>query len=674
MNGKKYNYSLRFVLVPGIDADKRIDELVKFCKNSAIDDVIFFIAPEDFYRGHITKEEAKPFVDLILKAKARLAPLGITTSLNPWITLGHGDRGRKMNPAQNFDRMVAYGGMKGETIVCPLSKSWIEYYVDYLGYLIERVTPKTVWIEDDFRLHGHFSGGEDLGCFCDEHMKLYAKELGVSSLARETFAQGMMEKKEGYREAYVKVNGKVMEDVLRTIIDRLGDRGVCFALMTSFGIQYHFEGRVARRNFDILSKYQPTINRLGVAAYRQIGSQKYANIYTRMVAPSRAFINDDLTVYSEIENAPMTRYCKSASWTAYQMLMTSPLLLNGATFDIFEFNGNGVTDGKLFAKKLTRIKPFLEKILNTGVTYSQASGVEVAILRNRYMGYGAVPSLEALSQDDNFMGAILSMLGCSVKYSEDPLRGDIVALLPTTANLLSEEELEEVLSKKLVILSADAVEAIVARGLGSLLFIKKTEKMIERTAKYTYEQVAKKGIAEDDEARASCQMFVGHCMNVEYEEGKAEALTKTYNYDFSLVGNGITLVNGNILIFPYYDAKECWGGLGLPFGLLHGMRGAAIRYAILRADEKKQSMFSPNCMLLPHYFKGEEKDYVILTNYLEDEIEAPVLICKEEYKKIFVADVDKPTFRKVKYEREGDCYTLRYTVPPNEAVLVELHK
>lgn len=674
MDGKKYNYSLRFVLVPGIDAEKRINELIKFCKNALIDDVIFFIAAEDFFRGHITKEEAKPFVDLIVKAKAELEKLGITTSLNPWVTLVHGDRGRKMNPKQNFGRMVTYGGDVGQTIVCPLSKEWQDYYIDYLNYLIETVSPKTIWLEDDFRLHGHFASNKDLSCFCDTHMKLYAKELGVPAISREEFAKGMMEKKEGYREAYTKVSGRSMESVLERIIDELGNKGTCFALMTSFGIAYHVEGRVARRNFEILSKYQPTINRLGVASYRQTSSHKYANLFARKIVMSRAFIDDDLTVYSEIENAPMTRYCKSASWTAYQMLMSSPLLFTGATFDIFEFNGNGVTESDVFAKKLKKIKPFLEKISNLGISYSDMSGVEVSVLRNRYMGFGEVERLEELSQDDNFMGGILSLLGHSVKYNEDPFKGDIVALLPTTANILSEEQIKEILTKKLVIMSADTVETLVNRGFAKLLHIKSTEKMRERTGKYTYEEIAQKGITEDNQCRASCQLFVGHYLKVEYEEGKAEPLTSMFNYDFSYTGNGVTLVNNNILVFPYYDAKECVYDQELPYGLLHGLRGQALHYAILNADDNKQSLFCKNCMVIPYYFKKQEKDYAILTNYLEDEVENLTLATKETYKKILVSDVDNVAFKEVPFERKGNEYHIDYVLQPNTAIVLEFVK
>jgi len=81
-----YKYMLRFVLVPGLEEDERIEELVRFCKDTLIDEVVFFICAEDYNTGHVTIEEATPFVNAILKAKSKHQPLGMKTSINPWIT------------------------------------------------------------------------------------------------------------------------------------------------------------------------------------------------------------------------------------------------------------------------------------------------------------------------------------------------------------------------------------------------------------------------------------------------------------------------------------------------------------------------------------------------------------------------------------------------------------
>lgn len=667
-----YNYSLRFVLMPNVNVEKRIKELVEFCRNTQINDVIFFIAPEDFHVGHITKEMAIPYVEAILKAKKELDKLGITTSLNPWCTLVHGDRGRKLQKGQNFRRMVFAEGTMGETVVCPRSKEWQDYYVDYMSFLIKKIQPYTIWIEDDFRLHCHSGDGTN-GCFCTECLKRYAKALGVKEITREEMFNGLINNDKKIKQAYASVSKESMENVLHQIIDKVGNLGTKFSLMTGFGPGYHLEGRDFREMFKILSTYNSTENRLGLGSYRQTSSHGQGYLFSRAIMQSRAFLPDDLVVYSEIENAPMSRYCKSANWTAFEMITTCPLLLDGATFDIFEFNGNGVTDSKLFSKSLNYVRPFLQKVKDLGLRYSSLSGIDVAILKNRYLGYDKVNNIDQINDTDNYMGAVLSMLGGSVRYEEDPFKGDIVALLPTTAKVLEVEQLKEILTNKFVIMQAETVEVLLEKGLGDLLSITNSKKIIERTGVYTYEQVDKAGIFDDDEFRASCQLFVGNYLKLDFKENSAEVLTKMYSYDYSFAGNGISIVNGNILIFPYYDSRDRYFN-DIPFGLFHKLRADVINYAVTKIDKKNQTFFVKECMVIPYLYKGEEKDHAILVNYIEDEVENLVFTTKEKYSKICVATVDNPNFREIDFERNNFDYKLKFTMQPQTAIILELTK
>ena len=60
-----------------MDFEKRMCALLDFCKEAAIDDVMFFISAEEVNTGHITLEEAKKYTDVILHAKAILKERGI---------------------------------------------------------------------------------------------------------------------------------------------------------------------------------------------------------------------------------------------------------------------------------------------------------------------------------------------------------------------------------------------------------------------------------------------------------------------------------------------------------------------------------------------------------------------------------------------------------------------
>lgn len=93
---KRFLNCLRIQVVPGYYEEQRIRSIVDFCKKYAFDNVMLFINSEEYCVGHMTKEEAKPWLQTMKRVKAALAEEQISVSLNPWIEMGHLDRGRKL--------------------------------------------------------------------------------------------------------------------------------------------------------------------------------------------------------------------------------------------------------------------------------------------------------------------------------------------------------------------------------------------------------------------------------------------------------------------------------------------------------------------------------------------------------------------------------------------------
>jgi hypothetical protein len=145
---------------------------------------MLFINAEEYNVGHMTIEEAKPWLATMKKAKAAFEKEGISVSLNPWMEIGHLDRCRPLKEGQNFVTMVDYDGNQATMVACPLCENWKKYFLSYYQYIIQELEPEVVWVEDDFRLHNH----GDLrfgGCFCDLHMKEYNKRLGTNYTRQE---------------------------------------------------------------------------------------------------------------------------------------------------------------------------------------------------------------------------------------------------------------------------------------------------------------------------------------------------------------------------------------------------------------------------------------------------------------------------------------------------------
>src|SRR5699024_10997668 len=137
-------------------------ELILFCKEAQIDDVNFFINHEEIGRGHISLEDTKAWIKASLDLKKRLAKEKIAFSLNPGITLIHGDRGRVVDPKLGIQTMVDQDGTQASAVECPGDPVWQQYITDTYA-LYACVEPDYLWIEDDFR---HFNHKPVLwGCF-----------------------------------------------------------------------------------------------------------------------------------------------------------------------------------------------------------------------------------------------------------------------------------------------------------------------------------------------------------------------------------------------------------------------------------------------------------------------------------------------------------------------------
>lgn len=79
-----YQYSLRFAIDPFNWNEERAKKLIKFCQEARIDNVVFFINPEELNQGHLTIEQVRThWLPTVAKVSKQLAEMDITTSLNP---------------------------------------------------------------------------------------------------------------------------------------------------------------------------------------------------------------------------------------------------------------------------------------------------------------------------------------------------------------------------------------------------------------------------------------------------------------------------------------------------------------------------------------------------------------------------------------------------------------
>ena len=143
-----FRYILRYTIDPSFHAEERMDELIKFCVKSTIEEVMLFFLAEELSTGHPTLEEIKPWVAAAKELKTGLDKHGLSLSLNPWCTVYHAPRGRSLRPGQDFSLMVGETGVQSSVAVCPLCTNWQNYLCELFAYMVRELHPAALWVEE----------------------------------------------------------------------------------------------------------------------------------------------------------------------------------------------------------------------------------------------------------------------------------------------------------------------------------------------------------------------------------------------------------------------------------------------------------------------------------------------------------------------------------------------
>lgn len=192
---KSYPYILRYYLpvLPLYDeeyTEKRFVELLEFCKDAKVEAVMFFVAlapyccywPEEPSLTEAWVEQMKPYIE-------RLQAEGISYQLNFQNTLGAVPTGEGMEKHFDWEHLVDQSGYISNC-GCPMGVKFRKNTGKRLQYWA-RTKPDVIWLDDDFRMHGHNHGshlktkGLAFYCYCDEHIRLFNKKYNNAEIAFE---------------------------------------------------------------------------------------------------------------------------------------------------------------------------------------------------------------------------------------------------------------------------------------------------------------------------------------------------------------------------------------------------------------------------------------------------------------------------------------------------------
>ena len=641
----KFLHCLRIQIVPGVEEEERIKSIVTFCEKYGFGNVMLFINAEEYNLGHMTKEEAKPWIETILRAKKSLTARGITISLNPWMEIGHTDRCRTLKEGQNFTLMEDYNGKKSTLTVCPLCENWRAYFADFYTYLLRAVQPEVIWVEDDFRLHNH-GDLEYGGCFCPIHMKKYNEKLRTND-TREKFRQKLFGKDadENVKRAWLEVSRETMSDTAaflgRTVKE--AGTGAEVGLMSSTAERHAMEARDWHAIANGLSQGKK-IHRIHLPCYMERTGKEYLFDLNRTSLAVRAFLPEDVLVYPELENGSFSSFIKNAEFLRFQLESALPLIPRGMTYDIFDFTGNGTDPESGYGEAVRSVTPYLNGVLATGVSFSDRKGVVLPIDEKTVYHRKHIMEFEDLCPDEFYAGAYLSSFGIACKYTtQKKLSGEIVALFGGAADNFTPEELTALFKENFVVLEGGAALRIVERGLGGLIGAKSAKRIPYESTLLSYEEarVETGGIAR---RRASSFGKAGDYVKIEYD-GSVTNLSDTYENTGKYFGNGI--VRGeNFLLNPYV------------MNFFQGEQFNSLRVGILKNELKRlgrELVMSGNTGVHCYRFEGEYGNIVIVVNATVQSFDQTCLtVTGPAVREVYAVNRETGKTEKVPFEKEGD--------------------
>ena len=488
----KHGYILRYYLPvkPLFDemfTQKRFEELLRFCKKVKIDAVMFYVAldpnfyymPESVEYAQSQKEQMLPYIQRLREEK-------ISYQLNFQNLIGAQSAGTDYSDRLDWEQLVDYRGRK-VSCACPLGEKFREQTARRLQIWAD-TQPDVIWIDDDFRLHGHGAhvlsaqDGEpayvDYYCFCDKHISLFNKHYKVS-YTREKLVEEILS--EGApmwaRTAYLEFLSATMTETASWIaatVHKISPK-TKIAQMTSAPNSHSAEGRTWGDFLTALSDGFAPILRPTFGPYHEFNPLDFVSSFTllsQIQAHVRQSYKGHVYYCPEIENTRFTVWSKSASATSFQLALSAFAGCNATTLSIHDLEGGAFFDEPTYTQTLQKQKPFLDKLTTLGLDKAKEIGVKIPTDEQGAKRYvmDKNEDFATLRGGKCYIHSYLLKMGvpCTFVNVDEIDQTGVYALDAYSANILSDTALQKILRAS-VFLEVGAVIKLLERGYGSYI-------------------------------------------------------------------------------------------------------------------------------------------------------------------------------------------------------------
>lgn len=415
--------------------------------------------------GFPSLENHRKYADFWKAAAEKFRKNGISVSLQLSNSIGHGkymsarDCSGLVYEGSPVEKMVGPDGIVADYCFCWRGEHFKQYLLEEVSYYAE-INPECFWVDDDFRASNH--DPVQYGCFCDDCIKKFNEKYS-SDFDRETLVEEILHGDIKWRESYI----EFIREGLYNLMFEIGKTVHAISPETSLGMQYCAHGAYTGYSYDFI--FDAMKDSTGHTPKSRPGGGYYIDhdpngFLTK--AASMNWQNSTLPDYveckcPEIENTPFNVFGKTPAGTAfestyyfangntdmsYSMLMhlNEPMEYHAKEFELLSSH----------RKYWDKLSDFNKNSYQSGIHFFMSDSIWRKKLAENE-GFDELNSEHA--------GVMFGLLRTAIPIAYDKNDTSIIYLHPETAKVISDEELEFLLTKN-VITDGETIEILLKKG------------------------------------------------------------------------------------------------------------------------------------------------------------------------------------------------------------------
>jgi len=466
--------------VPLWASEKRYNELLDlFDKYKGVTDEITFFtsATHPPLPLDVIRQRSRVLKDRMNMARKR----GYKTGINILSTIGHHNENLDNSLKGDYTRMTNIDGQICNGSFCPNDDNMREY-VRNIYQATAEANPDYIWIDDDVRF-GHMPIG--LGCFCDNCLKIFKEETGMSytrESLKKAMNEGPAEEKIKIREAWLQHNRNTISKLFRLIEATVHKVNPVLPIGFMTGDRF-FEGY----DFDTWAGILAGPNKIevrwrpGGGYYNDINTNELAGKSHDVGRQVSVLPPEVVNIQSEIECFPYQRLKKAANIVALEACSHIAAGCTGAAFNVLTMYDEPLDEYEPLVALLMEKRPFSD-LLASSLGRSGISGVHTYWNKNIYVT-GNINNGNWVNSGYPLASHELYNIGLPACYSGK--NSKVTILGKDNVYAISKEEVKKLLSGG-VYMDAEALQQLNSMGFGELTGFEVVNSVnVDRIEKFT---------------------------------------------------------------------------------------------------------------------------------------------------------------------------------------------